>query len=135
MIAELAARAVEVRPLSLETADSDPQQSVADTLTYLTNQQSRMNDPVYRRLGLPITSSHIESTVKQISRRVKDSEKFWTKTGRRSSAATPGRPTLWHRPSRLLLAPPHSSNHRHQKLQTLHANHRVTKFTKCVVRP
>ena len=40
-----------------------------------------MNDPVYRRLGLPITSSHIESTVKQFSRRVKGSEKFWTKPG------------------------------------------------------
>ncbi len=31
----------------------------------------------YRKLGLPITSSHIESTIKQINRRVKGSEKFW----------------------------------------------------------
>jgi len=31
----------------------------------------------YRRLGLPITSSHIESTIKQINRRVKGTEKFW----------------------------------------------------------
>ncbi len=30
----------------------------------------------YRRQGLPITSSPIESTVKQINRRVKGSEKF-----------------------------------------------------------
>ncbi len=50
-------------------------------LTYFTNQQSRRNDPTYRRRGLPITSSHIESTVKQISRRVKGSEKFWTESG------------------------------------------------------
>ena len=31
----------------------------------------------YRKLGLPITSSHIELTIKQINRRVKGSEKFW----------------------------------------------------------
>jgi hypothetical protein len=81
VIAELAARAVELGPLSPAAADTDPRQIVADTLTYLTNQQSRMNYPTYRRLGLPITSSHIESTVKQISRRVKGSEKFWTQSG------------------------------------------------------
>jgi hypothetical protein len=80
-IAELAARAVELGPLSPDAAENDPRQIVADTLTYLTNQQSRMNYPTYRRLGLPITSSHIESTVKQISRRVKGREKFWTELG------------------------------------------------------
>ena len=31
----------------------------------------------YRKDGLPITSSHIESTIKQINRRVKGTEKFW----------------------------------------------------------
>lgn len=40
-----------------------------------------MNDPAYRKMGLPITSNHIESTVQQISRRVKRSEKFWTANG------------------------------------------------------
>ena len=54
---------------------------MAATLTYLANQQSRMNYPDYRRQGLPITSSHIESTVKQINQRVKGSEKFWTAAG------------------------------------------------------
>ncbi len=81
VIAELAARAVELGPLTPAAADTDPRQIVADTLTYLTNQQSRMNYPTYRRMGLPITSSHIESTVKQINRRVKGSEKFWTEDG------------------------------------------------------
>jgi hypothetical protein len=28
-------------------------------------------------LGLPITSSHIESSIKQINRRLKGTEKFW----------------------------------------------------------
>ena len=81
VIAEVAARLAELGPLPEDVAETDPRKILADTLTYLTNQQSRMNYPAYRRLGLPITSSHIESTVKQISRRVKGSEKFWTAGG------------------------------------------------------
>jgi hypothetical protein len=44
---------------------------------YLTNNQPRMDYPRYRREGLPITSSPIESWVKQLNQRVKGSEKFW----------------------------------------------------------
>jgi hypothetical protein len=51
--------------------------NVARALTYLKNQRERMNYPEYRRQGLPITSSHIESTIKQINKRVKGTEKFW----------------------------------------------------------
>jgi len=54
---------------------------VADALRYLKNQKSRMRYDQYRREGLPITSSHIESTIKQINRRVKGSEKFWSEGG------------------------------------------------------
>jgi hypothetical protein len=35
----------------------------------------------YRRLGLPITSSHMESTVKRFNLRVKGTEKFWSERG------------------------------------------------------
>jgi hypothetical protein len=52
---------------------------VATTLGYLRNQQSRMKYREYRQQGLPITSSHIESTIKQINRRVKGTENFWNK--------------------------------------------------------
>jgi len=31
--------------------------------------------------GLPITTSHVESTIKQINRRVKGTEKFWSEGG------------------------------------------------------
>ena len=79
VIAELAMRAVELGSPPADALDTDPRQIIADTITYLTNQQSRMNYPGYRTAGLPITSSHIESMVKQINRRVKGSEKFWTK--------------------------------------------------------
>ena len=81
VIAEVAARAVELGPLPSHASETDPRQIVADTLTYLTNQQSRMNYPAYRQAGLPITSSPVESTVKQINQRVKGSEKFWSAAG------------------------------------------------------
>jgi hypothetical protein len=60
---------------------TSPQAKVAEALRYLTNQQSRMKYDEYRRAGLPITSSHIESTIKQINRRVKGTEKFWLEEG------------------------------------------------------
>lgn len=81
VIAELAARAAELGSPPADAGETDPRQIIAGTLTYLVNQQSRMNYPAYRRQGLPITSSHIESTVKQINQRVKGSEKFWTAAG------------------------------------------------------
>ena len=57
--------------------ESSPAAIVARTLGYLKNQRTRMKYAQYRKLGLPITSSHIESTIKQINRRVKGTEKFW----------------------------------------------------------
>jgi len=62
-------------------AEASPRCKVAEALVYLTNQQSRMRYDEYRRQGLPITSSHIESTIKQIHRRVKGTEKFWSTGG------------------------------------------------------
>lgn len=81
VIHELVARTSELGPPPVDAGETDPRQIVAGTLTYLRNQQSRMAYPEYRRLGLPITSSPIESTVKQINYRVKGSEKFWTHAG------------------------------------------------------
>jgi hypothetical protein len=60
---------------------TSPQAKVAEALGYCRNQQSRMKYDEYRRQGLPITSSHIESTIKQINRRVKGTEKFWLESG------------------------------------------------------
>jgi hypothetical protein len=56
---------------------TSPAAIVDRTLGYLNNQGSRMHYAKYRRLGLPITSSHVESTIKQVNRRVKGTEKFW----------------------------------------------------------
>ena len=64
-----------------ENEEETPRRKVADALRYLENQKSRMHYDAYRRMGLPITSSHIESTIKQINRRVKGTEKFWSEGG------------------------------------------------------
>jgi hypothetical protein len=81
VIAELADRQRELGPPSSDDGPTSPRTLVTQTLTYLQNQQSRMNYPDYRRQGLPITSAHMESTVKLINRRVKGSEKYWTDRG------------------------------------------------------
>ena len=61
-----------------ETPKTAPSAIVATSLGYLRNQRSRMNYPEYRKQGLPITSTYVESTVKQINRRMKGTEKFWS---------------------------------------------------------
>ena len=45
--------------------------------SYLTNNADRMRYDEYRKKGLPITTSRVESTQKQINGRVKGTEKFW----------------------------------------------------------
>ena len=77
LIAAVAQRAQELGPPEEGDGETSPRRIVADALRYLTNQQPRMKYAEYRTQGLPITSSHIESTIKQINRRVKGSEKFW----------------------------------------------------------
>lgn len=62
-------------------SSEDPRQIVADALGYVTNNQTRMDYPEYRRLGLPISSAPVESTIKQINRRMKSTEKFWLAGG------------------------------------------------------
>ena len=57
--------------------EGDARAVVAETLTYLRNNVSRMDYPAYRQAGLPITSCLIESQVKEMNKRVKGSEKFW----------------------------------------------------------
>jgi hypothetical protein len=59
---------------------SDVRQHVDRALTYFRNNAIYMNYPAYRQQGLPITSAHIESTVKLINRRIKGTEKFWERT-------------------------------------------------------
>jgi hypothetical protein len=71
MIAELSSALADI---TLTEAQREPLQAA---LTYYDHHRRRMNYPEYRRQGLPLTSSHIESTIKQINIRIKGSEKFF----------------------------------------------------------
>lgn len=77
LLEQLRARQQQVGLPAHDDAETSPAQRVADALRYLANQRPRMNYPEYRRRGLPITSSHVESTIKRINRRMKGTEKFW----------------------------------------------------------
>jgi hypothetical protein len=52
-------------------------EAVRRGITYLSNNASRMRYQAYRLDGLPITTSPVESTQKQINKRIKGTEKFW----------------------------------------------------------
>jgi hypothetical protein len=81
VIEALRARQQELGLPEKDESEETPRSKVRDSLRYLENQKSRMHYDQYRREGLPITSSHIESTIKQINRRVKGTEKFWSEGG------------------------------------------------------
>lgn len=57
--------------------DNDPRRPIQRGLTYLENNLERVDYPRYRRLGLPVTSTLMESLVKEFNHRVKGTEKFW----------------------------------------------------------
>lgn len=59
------------------SAPLSPRDLLLKTITYLENNQSRMDYPRYRQQGLPITSSLVESLVKEFNHRVKGTEKYW----------------------------------------------------------
>lgn len=61
----------------VDMAGEQVPEKLGESLRYLTNNASRMKYNEYRQAGLPITTTLIESTIKQISRRMKGTEKFW----------------------------------------------------------
>jgi hypothetical protein len=77
----LAARQAELGPPLPGPSEATPAQLVQDALTYLTNHADKMRYAEYRRQGLPLMSSHVESVIKQINYRVKGTEKFWSESG------------------------------------------------------
>jgi hypothetical protein len=50
-------------------------------MRYVEQNRQRMDYPRYRQLGLPVSSSLVESLVKQINHRVKGTEQFWNDGG------------------------------------------------------
>jgi hypothetical protein len=58
-----------------------PSKIVSLVLDYVTDNAGRMDYPQYRREGLPVTSTIVESLIKQCNKRVKGTEKFWLRGG------------------------------------------------------
>lgn len=81
ILTELEARSATLGPPPSECADSDPRKLVFESLRYLKNNADRMRYDQYRRHGLPIMTSAVESVIKMMNKRVKGSEKFWSAPG------------------------------------------------------
>jgi hypothetical protein len=64
-----------------DARSDDPREVIRTSRVYYENHAMRMNYPSYRQQGFPLTSSLMESAVKQVSRRVKGSEKYWSSAG------------------------------------------------------
>ncbi len=79
MIEDLEARLARLEPCTDtgKLAPTDPREALRRTLTYLKNNEPRMNYSEYRKQGLPVSSSMVESLIKEINYRVKGTEKFW----------------------------------------------------------
>ena len=58
-------------------AETDPRKLVFEAWRYLRRNAERMHYDAYRRQGLPIMTSAVESVIKMVNRRVKGTEKFW----------------------------------------------------------
>jgi len=62
-----------------EVDDKDPRKLLAEALTFLENNKERMDYPLYRQLGLPITSSLVESLVGEFNARLKSKQQYWNR--------------------------------------------------------
>ena len=62
-------------------SEDDARRVVSEAVGYVGNNRQRMDYPRYRRLGLPVSSAPVESTIKRLNRRLKGTEKFWGKGG------------------------------------------------------
>jgi hypothetical protein len=60
-----------------EAPENDPCRLLAKTITYLENNERRMQYPAYRQQGFPVTTAWMESLVKEVNYRVKGTEMFW----------------------------------------------------------
>ena len=79
LLARLREAAAQMGEPPAGAGEDDPRQIVADALTYVTNNRTRMDYPRYRRQGLPTTSSLVESLVGEFNARVKGKQKFWSR--------------------------------------------------------
>jgi hypothetical protein len=67
-------------PPQEERHEGDAWQVLAEVVSYVKNNRSRMDYPRYRRQGLPVTSSWVESLVGEFNSRVKGRDKYWNRS-------------------------------------------------------
>lgn len=79
-LAELAAWQERLGRPPPEADEHDPRRVVTEVGRYLRNNQERMDYPRYRRAGLPVTSSWVESLVGEFNGRVKGRDKYWNRS-------------------------------------------------------
>jgi hypothetical protein len=79
VVAELAAWQEQFGRPPPDAAAHEPRQLVKEALTYLSHNAPRMDYPRYRRQGLPVTSSWVESLVGEFNARVKGWDKWWNR--------------------------------------------------------
>lgn len=70
-----------------DVSATDVRVLVKEAWNYLSNNQSRMDYPRYRRRGLPVTSSLVESLVGEVNARVKSKQKYWNRQDRSPTAS------------------------------------------------
>lgn len=87
----------------VESVDERRRETLRESLTYLTNNAGRMKYPEDRQAGLPITTTLIESTIKQIKGTDERNRKVLA-TGSRTPAPTLRRPNQRNRSAGHLLA-------------------------------
>ena len=66
-------------PPAEERTAEDAWSVLAEVVSYLRNNRSRMDYPRYRQQGLPVTSSWVESLVGEFNSRVKGRDKYWNR--------------------------------------------------------
>lgn len=81
LLADLQAQGERLGPAPPKTSDDDPRRIVSLGLEYVKSNAHRMDYATYRQAGLPITSTAVESLIKQFNKRVKGTEQFWIKGG------------------------------------------------------
>ncbi|MBN9117944.1 MAG: LysR family transcriptional regulator [Planctomycetes bacterium] len=66
---------------------TDPRVVLSRARGYSNDNADRMKYPEYRKAGLPVTRSWVESLIKEINYRINGSEKFWNQHGAESGRA------------------------------------------------
>lgn len=81
LIAGLQAECERLGPPPPKASGDDPRRIASLTLEYVKSNAHRMDYANYRRAGLPITRTAVESLIKQLNKRVKGTEQFWIEGG------------------------------------------------------